>query len=346
MVENLTFPFFPRLPVELQDEIWSFAAASAIHAIDSTSEVCIAAPLTPHDYRFLPSLPLTVDTSWPLLAHACRNSRAALFRSPGFTMRQHTPSQLFEDGRDEDGNVTSSSLTPKLTRSTGTIQHWGMIQWFLCPPGNEELAASIRSIAVEVGAAEQAGDLAELLVQNAPILQNLTLVLRKETLRAGEVTAFYSDALCGIPAIKRCRIRVLTLAERAEMKIRRYYRKVFMLEDYISKVNEEMKVHVTSMHVTPDPHFVPLINSAREPAGGCKPAWNESTRQFDGLNIHVGVFEEWAGTATSTVEMEQWVEPSATDPDDASRLRVFLPAEQRDPLKYRPLDDEVKDWRQ
>ncbi|KAM7183366.1 hypothetical protein V8F33_013637 [Rhypophila sp. PSN 637] len=330
-----------------------------MEAIASTREVCIATPLAEHGPRFLPSLPLTVDTSWPSLAHVCHNAREALFRSSGFTMRQHTPSQLSEDVRDEDGNPTTSNsakdkemmvpfrlFNPEMDTLYWTAyQQPGMIQLFLSNGVNEELATSMRSIAVDVGTTDCAliRDLVELLVQFAPFITNLTMVLPRGYLRAGGVAQFYDETFCGIPAIKRCRIRHLTWAERVEMKMGGYDQKeVFTFEDHLSRQKRVLGEYVTddyNMAIRPDSSAARLINSATT----VKPTWNRSTEQFDGLEIHLGVFEEWAGTATSTVGEHHWVEPGAIEKWDYTRLRIIPPAERRDPLKYRPLDDE-RSW--
>ncbi|KAM7209805.1 hypothetical protein V8F06_014812 [Rhypophila decipiens] len=363
MAENSIFHFFPYLPVELQDEIWSFAAASAIHSIASTSEVCIVTPLAVVNDHWLPVpsfVLFTVDTAWPSLAHVCRNSRDALFRSSGFTMRQHTPSQLSENGRDKDGTPTTSNsakdkemLVPfRLFNPEIDTLYWTayqqpvMIEFFRSWEMNEGPDTSIRSIAVDVGTTDTGflGGLVELLVEHAPFITNLTMVLPKGSLRAGGVAQFYDETFCGIPAIRRCRIRHLTRSERVKMKIWGYdVKEVFTFEDHLSRQKRLLEEYVTHggyMVMTPGPPVAPLIKSATETV---KPTWNESAEQFDGLEIHMGVFEEWAGTATSTVGEQQWVEPSAIKKGDYSRLRVIPPAEQRDPFKYRPLDDEVMD---
>ncbi|KAM7191322.1 hypothetical protein V8F20_009377 [Naviculisporaceae sp. PSN 640] len=203
-----SFHYFPRLPPELQNEIWSYAAATSVSSLSEAPEVCIVTPL--HSQALLEELErarylmLTVDTSWPAVAHACRNARGILFCStPGFTLRYHhygwsSPPQPTDsdDEEDEDGidsNVNrkrGSFLVPYRifnpeidTLYLTTSQSCRAIierLLFTSTSEGQAFARRLRHVAVELTAVSMESEvLAELFVRYAVYVETLTVVLSR-----------------------------------------------------------------------------------------------------------------------------------------------------------------------
>ncbi|KAM7199494.1 hypothetical protein V8F20_005678 [Naviculisporaceae sp. PSN 640] len=202
-----SFHFFPLLPAELQNEIWYWAASDAISSLNDSPEVCITTPLILRprdgDAHGTPSLPLTVDTAWPALAHACRDSRAVLiFSTPGFKLRYHqygkspSSSQLSDDDEDGEIDINSNIDKPSKTTKKGRMlvpyrlfnplvdtlywtarQSFAMTRFFLTSPGQQQLARNLRHIAVELGALYPPSEMAELFRWHTVHVRTLTLVL-------------------------------------------------------------------------------------------------------------------------------------------------------------------------
>ncbi|KAM7184013.1 hypothetical protein V8F33_013244 [Rhypophila sp. PSN 637] len=367
---NPSFHPFPRLPVELQDEIWNFAAASVIDSMTSTPEVYITTPLVlrPREGDFAPSLPLTVDTPWPSMAHACRNSRAVLLRSRYFKLRCHYPSQLYkhEEGiftigsRSSTNYNTTLQVPYRLFNPEIDIFYWSAWQSFAMttsylrrhqqsqsPNRQGHIAtASLRSIAVEIGALFPPSELAELLRRDAPYITSLTLILPAGTLdpaAGGLISDFAHDTRGGIPPFGRCRIRLLTAAERGKVRMMGVPfgptgLGITRLEDFLQERKKALEEHVVAWQIRPPAPSATLAESANGNDATVKRAWDESTERFDELDIHVGVFEEWTRT-----EGKRWVEPKPTDPGKYRLLRYIPVSERRDPQRFRVLDDEMLD---
>ncbi|KAM7189333.1 hypothetical protein V8F33_010112 [Rhypophila sp. PSN 637] len=169
-----TFTPFPRLPIEIQDAIWT------IHLLlqPPDPETCIISPpvlnAPRHEHGYCnqalrlsegqrscncviesgPILPLTVDTSWPAIAHLSRSSRSFFFRS--------AESGLFKSLGIRNGlrlsrqagniHVPYRAFDPEVdTLYWSACQHQFMTSLFFHLPEHKVLAGQLRHIALELG---------------------------------------------------------------------------------------------------------------------------------------------------------------------------------------------------
>ncbi|KAM7191200.1 hypothetical protein V8F33_009071 [Rhypophila sp. PSN 637] len=299
---NLTFNLFPWLPLELQDIIWSFAASCAIQSIACTPEVCLTTPLIfdAPDGDFVPSLPFTVDTSWPQIAHACRNSRAVLFRSH-FTLRHHSraPSpltcesdngQLVQASKENQMLVPYRLFNPQIdTLYWGHFQNDAMATFFANDQsktnGRRHMGTNMRCLAVDISMSRGSiEELVELLGRDAPFVPHLTLILPAGALSSnGQISLLYPDPWHATPPYNTSRKIKLVPTQDS-------------LLDFLHSTKERMVRYLSRWdYITPDPPFT--LTDPTEPVSA-RAVLNDATRRFDGLQIQVGVFEEWAVSNT------------------------------------------------
>ncbi|KAM7211405.1 hypothetical protein V8F06_013205 [Rhypophila decipiens] len=169
-----TFTPFPRLPIEIQDAIWT------VHLLlqPPNPETCIISPpvlnAPPHEqgycnqaFRFSedqrscncliengPILPLTVDTSWPAIAHLSRSSRSFFFRSTksGLFKSVGIPIGLRLSPQAGNIHVPYRVFDPEVdTLYWSTCQHQFMTSVFFSQPEHAVLGRQLRHVAIELG---------------------------------------------------------------------------------------------------------------------------------------------------------------------------------------------------
>ncbi|KAM7217988.1 hypothetical protein V8F06_006671 [Rhypophila decipiens] len=244
------------------------------------------------------------------MAHACRTSRAVLIRSH-FTLRHHSraPSPLTCDS--ENGQVVQASkenemLVPyRLFNPQIDTLYWGYFQddamatFFANDQsktnGRRHMGTNLRCLAVDISMSHGSlEELVELLGRDAPFVTHLTLILPAGRLSSnGQISLLCPDPWRATPPTTRCRIRLITPAESRKIKL--IPTQDSML-DFLHGTKERMVRYLSRWdYITPDPPFT--LTDPTEP-DSARAVLNDATRRFDGLQIQVGVFEEWAVSST------------------------------------------------
>ncbi|KAK4213185.1 hypothetical protein QBC37DRAFT_423497 [Rhypophila decipiens] len=170
-----TFTPFPRLPIEIQDAIWT------VHLLlqPPNPETCIISPPVlkhrPHEPGYCnpayalhsqgqrrcncligngPILPLTVDTCWPAIAHLSRSSRSFFFRSTksGLFKSVGIPIGLRLSPQAGNIHVPYRVFDPEVdTLYWSACQHDFITSVFFRQPEHAVLGRQLRHVAIELG---------------------------------------------------------------------------------------------------------------------------------------------------------------------------------------------------
>ena len=307
------FPLFSNFPAELQLAIW------ALGVPDPEPEVCIVWPLSIEQYSDKePALPLIVDTTWPAVAHVCRNARSAVLESGVLRLRQ-SPTAGFA--------VPYRHFIPVIDTLYWGRYQAGAMHRFLRQPENAIFARDLRHIAVELTATYPQSELAELIRQRAVFLRTLSVVLPTTTDSSSTAASF-------LPPARRCRLRDITGQMLHEIKLTQVpalesHEKMPMpLQEYLDKRRGDLDSHVRKFAVLGDEGT----------------AWSTRDGCFSGLEIKVQTFLEYAMAEDNQA---QWVEVCGNrllghhlDDDTAPEPRHIPVADRKNPEEYRVLDDD------
>ncbi|KAI9147285.1 hypothetical protein HJFPF1_13324 [Paramyrothecium foliicola] len=314
------FSFFSKLPLELQDAVWNFALANLE---DPQPEVCLIWPLGIDSHNAIvegPALPLTVDAPWPSIFHVCRASREFTERS-GLLRLRFSP-------------VAGFAVPYRLFNPAHDTLYWSRGQAnamdvFFKQPMNEELARSLRHIAVEIGVNFPPSILTELIRERAPHVRTLALVLA-DTAESPSIKQRF------IPPARRCRLKDIpdkvlkatTVTDvpflEPEMKRRQ------SLDAFLKAMLSEMDYHVREFGITED-----------EETGNEATAWSSADQSFTGIIFKAQTFVEYSGS--------EWVEVCGSRKFDLdsreSPENSIAVKDRQDPEKYRVLDDDCGSFR-
>lgn len=273
--------------------------------------------------REQPLLPFTVDTAWPAVFHACRESREAVLSSGAFRLR-HSPRAGFA--------VPFRAFDPTID-----TLYWGKFQSdamhdFFTDPASAALGRALRHIAIEVPALYPQRFLAETIRQMAVCVQTLSLVL-PDTKNLDEGEDKLNCHLTHIPFLppaRRCRLRDLSsdVVQKTMITdvplVPAHWVRTMPLRAYMELRRWEMDQHVRTFNVV----------------GTKGSAWSDEDTSFSGLKIKAQTFVQYKGP-----KPERWVEVCGHRTLDGSRGKTGEPRyikrmHRRNPEEYRVLDDD------
>lgn len=313
------FTLFPSFPFEIRSAIWTFAVP------EPEPEVCIVWPLVIRSYpgqREQPLLPFTVDTAWPSVFHACRESREAVLSSGAFRLR-HSPRAGFA--------VPFRAFDPAID-----TLYWGKFQsdamhYFFTDPASAALGRALRHIAIEVPALYPQKLMAETIRQTAICLRTLSLVLpdTKHLDEDEDRLNCHAAHISFLPPARRCRLRDLSsdVAQKTTITdvplVPAHWVRTMPLRAYMEHRRWEMDQHVRTFNVV----------------GTKGNAWSDEDSSFSGLEIKARTFVHYKGP-----KPERWVEVCGHYTLDGSLGKAGEPCyiqrtHCRNPEEYRVLDD-------
>lgn len=318
-----SFAPFPRLPYELRREIWTLAIP------EPESEVCMVWPLVlERDYDRgaweEPAMPLTVDTAWPAIMHACREGREAVLTSRRLTLRRSAaagglavPYRLFDPAIDTLywGDAQTDAVRDFLVEN----REHGL-----------PLARALHQIAVDVRAAYPMSFLAEIVRRAAPNLQTLSLVLPDTASRT------HGIRLALLPPARRCRLRDLPpelCREIAMIDLPSFGGEVtpdtMSVAAFLEHVRDRMRHHVRAFRVS----------------GPDGTAWSSKDRAFSGLAIKAQTFVEYE--YDDKAGRGRWTEVCGGRMLDHALGRYHRPPhiavpDRRNPEEHRVIEDDCR----
>ncbi len=322
-----SFPFFPRLPVELQLAIWRFAMP------DPEPEVCIAWPLYIEGHVLsawiceAPALPFVVDIAWPAIAHVCRVAREAAFSTGALCLRHSRVAGM---------PVPCRRFIPARDTLYWSSDQAHAMYIFLNRPENTDLVRQLRSIAVELAATNwpPVNMLNIAFLRHAVNLHTLSVVFPG----AGERISNLNPATCQfLPPARRCKFRNLPPATLKQIKI------VYHPErNRVGRISTYLRRYRRSLESGASDGSLPGLPPR---AGGAATA--EERPFMAGVEIKPQMFVEY-GMAEHGRE-EQWADDVCMDRLLGNRatgrsrrprpLRIPV-ADRKDPERYRVLDDD------
>lgn len=314
------FTLFPNFPFEIRSAIWNFAVP------EPEPEVCIVWPLVIRSHpgqREQPVLPFTVDTAWPAVFHACRESREAVLSSGAFRLR-YSPRAGFV--------VPFRVFDPAID-----TLYWGKYQsdamhHFFTDPASADLGRALCHVAIEIPALYPQRLTAEIIRQTAVCLRTLSLVLPDtKNLDEGEDKLnCHLTHISFLPPARRCWLRDLPsdVAQKTVLTdvplVPAHWVRTMPLRAYVEHRRWEMDQHVRTFNVV-------------GPKGS---AWSEGDISFSGLEIKAQTFVQYKGS-----NPERWVEVCRHRTLDRSLARASGPGHiqrphRRNPEEYRIFDDD------
>lgn len=289
-------------------------------------EVCIVWPLVIRsslEQREQPLLPFTVDTAWPAVFHACRESREAILSSGAFRLRHSSRAGFAVPFRAFDPAIDTL--------------YWGKFQsdamhHFFTDPASAALARALCHVAIEVSALYPQKLMAETIRQTAVCLRTFSLVLpdTKHLDEDEDRLNRHAAHISFLPPARRCRLRDLSsdVARKTTITdvplVPAHWVRTMPLRAYMEHRRWEMDQHVRTFNVM----------------GTKGSAWSDENSSFSGLEIKAQTFVEYKGP-----KHERWVEVcghrtlnrslgSAGEPHHIRRTH------RRNPEEYRVLDED------
>lgn len=315
-----SFTLFPSFPFEMRSAIWALAVP------EPEPEVCIVWPLVIRSYpgqREQPVLPFTVDTAWPAVFHACRESREVVLSSGALHLR-HSQTAGFA--------VPFRAFDPAID-----TLYWGKFQsdamhHFFTDPASAALGRALRHVAIQVPAFYPQKFMAETIRQAAVCLQTLSLVLpyTKHVDEDEETLNSHPTHMPFLPPTRRCRLRDLSpdVARKTILTdvpfVPAQWARTMPLRAYMEHRRWDMDRHVEDFNVV----------------GTKGSAWSDEDSSFSGLEIKAQTFVQYEGP-----QPERWVEVCGQRTLDSSMGRASEPRHiqrphLRNPEEYRVLEDD------
>lgn len=273
--------------------------------------------------REQPVLPFTVDTAWPAVFHACRESREAVLSSGALRLRHSARAGFAVPFRAFDPTIDTL--------------YWGKFQSdamhdFFADPAFAALGRALCHVAIEVPALYPQRLMAETIRQTAVCLRTLSLVLPDtKSLDEGEDKLnCHLTHISFLPPALRCRLRDLPsdVAQETVLTdvplVPAHWVRTMPLRAYMEHRRWEMDQHVRTSNVV----------------GTKGSAWSDEDTSFSGLEIKAQTFVQY-----ERPKPEGWIEVCGQRTLDRSlgraiEQRLIHRTHRRDPEEYRVLDDD------
>ncbi|KXX74430.1 hypothetical protein MMYC01_208889 [Madurella mycetomatis] len=310
------FMLFPKLPVEIRLMIWGLVGDSAPERVP---EVCI---LWPFSLEVMssdqPHQPFVVDTAWPSLMHACRESREVALRSKNLRLR-FSPLAGFA--------VPFRNFDPEIdTLHWGFYQVWSMFSMFRREE-NRPLIQSLRHMSLETAALFNPRELFYFITLATPFLRTLAFVFADSSNQNHAKTIFK-------PPARRCRLRDIPDEVANGMTIRgtpHYGQQGQSVQTSLRRFMELRREELEGS--CPQPRLMLTL-----PYEGT--AWDNKQKKLHELQIKAQTFVEYEWTQAKGV---QWLEVCGhrrLGNQEELRPRYIPAMERKNPEEYRVLDDE------